>query len=120
MPAIRPRELVDAISDAIQESGYSAALTSPMRIHPRRFIVTSSDGDSTALWVYAWTLTFGGRPSLPDEYRIQMTTVASPLAMNPNGPTILIGYEPDSGMFAGFDLRRHATFTTGSPSVQID
>ena len=58
--------------------------------------------------------------SLPDEYRIQMTTVASPLRLNPDGPTVLIGYEPDLRMFAGFDLSRHRTFTEGSPSVQID
>jgi len=57
---------------------------------------------------------------MPNEYRIQMTTVASPLPLNPLGPTILIGYEPDLHLFAGFDLERHHTFTTGSPSVQID
>ena len=120
MPAITPRELIDSINDAIQESGFSAALTTPLRAHPRRFVVTSSSEDSFTLWVYAWTLTFGGRPALPNEYRIQMTTVESPLAMNPSGPTVLIGFEPASRMFAGFDLTRHATFTTGSPSVQID
>ena len=120
MPALSPGELVEALNDAIQQSGYSAALTSPLRQHPRRLIITSPDGDSTSLWVYAWTLTFGGRPSLPQEYRIQMTTVSSPLALNPNGETVLVGYEPESRMFAGFDLRRHSTFTTGSPSVQID
>ncbi|MGA2904385.1 MAG: hypothetical protein ABSD98_11175 [Candidatus Korobacteraceae bacterium] len=36
------------------------------------------------------------------------------------GPTILVGYEPTHDLFAGFDLERHRTFTTGSPSVQID
>lgn len=120
MPAIIPRKLVEVISDAIQQSGYSAAITSPIRKHPRRFIVTSPDGDATSLWVYAWTLTPGGRPQLADEYRVQMTTVSSPLALNQNGTTVLIGYEPDSGMFAGFDLSRHNRFTTGSPSVQVD
>lgn len=120
MPAINPRQLVEAISDAIQQSGYSSAITSPVRVHPRRFIISAPDGDSTSVWVYAWTLTFGGRPSLADEYRIQMTTVTSPLALNPNGLTVLIGYEPDLRLFAGFDLIRHSTFTTGSPSVQVD
>jgi putative restriction endonuclease len=120
MPAINPRALVEAISDAIQQSGYSAVLTSPIRQHPRRFIVTSPDGDSRSLWVYVWTLTFGGRPNLPHEYRIQMTTVSSPLPVNPSGLTLLLGYEPSLRVFAGFDLRRHGTFTTGSPSVQID
>jgi len=33
---------------------------------------------------------------------------------------MLLGYEPNLKMFAGFDLIRHRTFTTGSPSVQID
>ena len=49
-----------------------------------------------------------------------LTTVASPLPLNPTGYTVLLGYEPNLKMFGGFDLRRHCTFTTGSPSVQID
>lgn len=120
MPAISPRELVVAITDSIQESGYSAALISPPRNHPRQFVVTTPDEQFFSLWIYAWTLTPGGRPSLPHEYRIQMTTVSSPLTLNPTGYTVLIGYEPDLQMFAGFDLERHQTFTSGSPSVQID
>ncbi|MDH3976312.1 MAG: HNH endonuclease, partial [Deltaproteobacteria bacterium] len=59
-------------------------------------------------------------PSLPDEYRIQMTSVSSPLPKNPDGLTVLMGYHPDLRMFAGFDLNKHSTFTAGSPSVQID
>src|SRR6266852_3438656 len=49
-----------------------------------------------------------------------MTTVRSPLPMGTGGPTILIGYDATRNLFAGFDLERHRTFTTGSPSVQID
>jgi putative restriction endonuclease len=49
-----------------------------------------------------------------------MTSVSSPLQMGTDGPTVLIGYEPELNLFAGFDLERHQTFTTGSPSVQID
>jgi putative restriction endonuclease len=79
-----------------------------------------TESGNVEVWVYAWTLTHGGRPSLPDEYRIQMTTVASPLPLNPSGYTVLLGYEPNLKIFGGFDLRRHRTFTTGSPSVQID
>ena len=48
-----------------------------------------------------------------------MTGVGSPLPLNPAGPTLLLGYHPESGYFAGFDLERHRTFTEGSPSVQI-
>ncbi|MBI4460548.1 MAG: HNH endonuclease [Acidobacteria bacterium] len=49
-----------------------------------------------------------------------MTSVKSPLPVEPFEVTILVGYEPNLRVFAGFDLNRHKTFTTGSPSVQID
>ena len=120
MAAIQPQQLIQAIKNAIQESGYSSILLSAERSHPRKLILTSITGEELSLWIYVWTLTPGGRPQLENEYRIQMTTVQSPLAMNPTGLTILMGYEPTLNMFAGFDLGRHKTFTTGSPSVQID
>lgn len=65
-------------------------------------------------------LTPGGRPSLPHEYRIQMTSVQSPLAINHGGYTVLLGYQRDRNVFAGYDLTRHTTFTSGSPSVQVN
>jgi putative restriction endonuclease len=120
MPAVTPFELVQAIVDAVQDSGHAAILISKLRAHPREFLITSPDESQTLLWVYAWTLTHGGRKSLPHEYRVQLTTVKSPLPMNPHGPTVLIGYDPDLQAFAGFDLARHRTFTPGSASVQID
>ena len=49
-----------------------------------------------------------------------MTGVDSPLATNPNGLTLLMGYDQDTGAFAGFDLTQHTVFTAGSPSVQVD
>lgn len=119
MPQIPPEQLVRAISDAIAASGYVGNLASPVRQHPRRFLVVGQNVQ-TVISVYAWTLTFGGRPALAAEYRIQMTSVQSPLPMATDGPTILVGYEPILNLFAGFDLARHRTFTTGSPSVQID
>jgi putative restriction endonuclease len=82
-------------------------------------MVSGSQG-TAELWVYGWTLTPGGRPQLKNKYRIQMTSVTSPLQVNPNGPTVLVGYEPNLNMFAGFDIGLHGTFTTGSPSVQIN
>src|SRR5437879_1821746 len=99
MPAISPQELVSAIIDAIQDCGSSAVLISSARAHPRRFAVTGPRGESVSLWVYAWTLTPGGRPQLQHEYRIQMTSVSSPLALNPAGLTVLLGYEPNLRMF---------------------
>lgn len=119
MPAVNPTLIVDELIEAIQQSGGVAAYVSEsVRVHPRKFIV-SYLGTIYSIWVYIWTLTHGGRVSLPDEYRIQMTSVASPLQKNPSGLTVLMGYYPDIKLFAGFDLTKHSTFTTGSPSVQI-
>ncbi len=119
MPAIRPKIIVDKLIDAIHQSGGVASYVSEnIRSHPQKFIF-SYLGKTYSLWVYIWTLTHGGRSSLPQEYRIQMTSVSSPLQQNPSGLTVLMGYFPDLGMFAGFDLRKHGTFTAGSPSVQI-
>jgi len=49
-----------------------------------------------------------------------MTGVDPPLEISRNGLTILLGYEPDLRLFAGFDLARHRNFTPGSPSIQVD
>ncbi|MEM1042074.1 MAG: HNH endonuclease signature motif containing protein [Bacteroidota bacterium] len=106
--------------DAVQQSGGSGVyLSDSVRAHPRKFGVQYLD-QSFTLWVYIWTLTHGGRASLPGEYRIQMTTVNSPLALNLSGYTVLVGYEPSLGIFGGFDIAQHQTFTPGSSSVQID
>lgn len=119
MPALTGVQLVEAILDAVEQSGWSGLLISGVERQPRKFVL-SSEGVSLVLWAYVWTLTFGGRPSLENEYRIQMTSVKSPLSANPDGPTVLVGYEPNLKMFGGFDVRLHRSFTAGSPSVQID
>lgn len=120
MPLVSPRGLVDAFLDAFRQSGAAGYFVSGAdQTHPRQFIVERA-GNGFSVWVYVWNLTHGGRPTLPDEYRIQMTSVDSPLAFNRDGYTVLMGYYPDLRMFAGFDLSKHKTFTAGSPSVQID
>ena len=120
MPASRRAVILEAILDGINESGYSAVLLTSSRAHPARFAIVAPDGREFTLAAYAWTLTPGGRPQLVHEYRIQMTSVESPLPADPSEVTVLLGYEPNLQTFAGFDLARHRTFTTGSPSIQID
>lgn len=119
MPALRAAEIVRTIEDAFTESAATALLVSQARLHPKRFYVTSGEA-SFPVWIYIWTLTHGGGAARPkNEYRIQLTSVAPPLPENPDGPTLLLGYEPNTGCFAGFDLRKHRRFSTQSPSVQI-
>lgn len=120
MAALSAPEILTAIEDAFTESAASAVLISERRDHPRRFYIVAGEA-SFPVWIYVWTLTHGGGAARPtDEYRIQLTSVAPPLPQNPDGPTLLLGYEPNTKCFAGFDLRKHKTFSTGSPSIQIN
>src|ERR1700730_15947560 len=118
MPAVSPAALVSAIIDGFQQSGASAYFVSDSDQGQPRKVIADYLTDSFSVWIYVWTLTHGGRQTLPDEFRIQMTSVTSPLALNPTGHTVLLGYYADLHMFAGFDLAKHRTFTTGSPSIQ--
>ncbi len=119
MPTLSPQLLVQAIIDATNESQASAFLLSHLRKNPRKFVIQSGS-NLFELWVYIWTLTHGGGAARPkNEYRIQLTGVTPPLQLNPSGPTILIGYEPNLQSFAGFDLNKHTSFSTNSPSIQI-
>ena len=120
MPAVKDSALVQGLVSAFEASGCNVFTSASIPKHPRKFALINPNGDSVELWVYLWSLTPGGRPSLPFEYRIQLTTVTSPLGINPSGPTVLLGYKADENLFAGFDLAKHRTFTKGSPSVQID
>lgn len=120
MPALPPEIIVQAIEEAFTDSAASAVLVSKSRGNPKRFYVTSGEA-SFSVWIYIWTLTHGGGPARPvDEYRIQLTSVTPPLPENPDGPTLLLGYEPNSKCFAGFDLGKHRMFSTQSPSIQIN
>ncbi len=104
---------------AFVDSGAQAHLTSPIRSHPRKFLVIENEV-GYPVWFYIWTITHGGATRSAEEYRIQMTTVEPPLALNPRGPTLLLGWNPDHEVFGGFDIKRHSDgFRAGSNSVQI-
>lgn len=118
MPPVSREAINRAILEAINECGAVGLPMQSSAAHPRVYLVVHSSRQ-ISLWVYCWTLTHGGRKSLPDEYRIQITSVDSPLSINADGYTVLLGYEPDRGVFAGFDLERHRSFTGKSPSIQV-
>jgi putative restriction endonuclease len=120
MAALPPKQIVAAITDAFTETGASAVLISDVRSHPRRFYIVAGES-SFPVWIYIWTLTHGGGAARPrDEYRIQLTGVTPPLPENPDGPTLLLGYEQNTKCFAGFDLRKHRIFSRKSPSIQVN
>lgn len=119
MPRLPTSLLLKSVTDALAESDASTVLISSSRKNPRRFVVQAGQS-MFELWVYIWTLTHGGGAARPkNEYRIQITGIQPPLDLNPSGPTILIGYEPNLNCFSGFDLDKHRIFSTRSPSIQI-
>ncbi|HLF88882.1 MAG TPA: HNH endonuclease [Anaerolineales bacterium] len=119
MPRLSTPFLIKSIIDALSESNASAVLISSPNVNPRRFVVQAGQ-NMFEMWVYIWTLTHGGGAARPvSEYRIQITGIKPPLELNPFGPTLLIGFEPNLQCFAGFDLSKHRTFSTRSPSIQI-
>ncbi len=87
MPAVSRKLIVNEFIEAIQQSGGSAYCSENVDKNPSKFVV-SYLGNTCSLWIYIWTITHGGRVSLPDEYRIQMTSVSSPLQKNPSGLTV--------------------------------
>ena len=114
------REVITrAILNAVHEAGAVGVVVPSSAAHPRRYLIVR-DEQQSSLWAYCWRLTPGGRPALPNEFRIQMTTVQSPLRINPDGYTVLLGYDPSRDVFAGYDISCHSTFSSGSSSVQID
>lgn len=118
MAPSRSRTIVDGLLAAVRESGGIGYCRSTVQSQPRRLVGVVGDREFD-IWAFCWTLTPGGRPSLPNEFRIQMTAVDAPLRLNPRGPTVLMGFDPSRRVLAGFDLRRHRSFTEGSPSVQV-
>ena len=118
MPAFSSASMDQAILDAIDASGGVGCLVPGAHTHPRIYAVTHN-GFNYRFAIYIWTLTPGGRPSLRNEYRIQMTSVNSPLPLVEDDLTVLMGYWPEQKVFGAFDILAHRWFTAGSPSIQI-
>ena len=106
MPSIPTRQLIEAIERAFVSSGQMGTLSS----HP---------GDTPHFLVSRPDLRpFQSGPTLkltpadrsdPDEYRIQLSSRILPLAFNPDGPTVLLGYHAALQLFVGFDANEVST-----------
>ena len=120
MPAVPSHDIVRSIIEAFAECNSTAIVVSKESGNPRRFVV-EAERNHFEVWIYIWSLTHGGGTARPkNEYRIQVTGVSSPLQMNPSGDhTLLMGFEANTRCFAGFDVEKHRTFSTNSPSIQI-
>ncbi len=117
MPGIRFDKLAEKFTDALELAGATVLLAGMPDTRPLTLGVVS-EGETFRLEVFLWAVTFGGRKTLPDERRIQLTNVDR-FTLKAGVKTILGGWSDEEGVFAFWDVRRHLQFSAGSPSLQI-
>lgn len=123
MPPLRKPQLLKLFEAAVQKSGLGLLHLSDYGVHPASYQVIISDS-SFRVRVYIWNLTFGGRPALPDEWRIQVTGLAEieghqRFVLEVGGKTVVLGWCEELGVFAAYDVSKHLDPLGGSPSIQI-
>jgi putative restriction endonuclease len=119
MPQLPKPELIERVRDAVQQSDWHVLFEPALTEHPFRLRVFDKER-RLSLLVYIWTITHGGGRRRPQrEYRIQLTGVSPPLKISRDYVTLLLGWYEELQVFAGFDVTKHTTFSTRSPSIQI-
>ncbi len=114
----RKFDLLDAIVQAVNYSGWNVIYETSPTDHPFRLRVFSEQ-ENYRLRIYVWNLTHGGGAARPrNEYRIQITGV-SRFEQLPDEKTLILGWWQSVGVFAGFDYRKHSGLLGASPSIQI-
>ena len=117
MARLPKRDLLATIERAILDSGWSYLHLSAPTDHPARYSVFRGD-QSVAVRVYIWNLTPGGKNRPLDEWRIQATGVDQ-FRLEEDGKTLILGWEDQRGVFAGFDPHKHSGPLGHSPSLQL-
>jgi putative restriction endonuclease len=110
--------LLQEFEDAVRAGGWGLLYRSKNNVHPAYYTVWRDDV-RLRVKVYIWNITPGGRVSLPNEYRIQVTGVDK-FETEPNTRTLVLGWWDDVGVFAGWDVRQHLALLGSSPSLQIN
>lgn len=116
MPKVAQAVLFQRFEDGLTAGGWQwlrgagSGLPRPYRIW--------RDGETLTLNVYLWTLTGGGR-GIAGEWRIQRTGT-SQFERPPGTTTVILGFEPEREVFAGFSFAaRSGPLGKKSPSIQI-
>ncbi len=118
MARLTKATLIGLIRSAVEGDGWVVTPLSAPNEHPFRFEMAKRSVRHHVR-VYIWNMTHGGgskRP--PNEYRIQITKV-SQFEPEPDGTTLILGWNQSFGAFAAFDIAHHARPLGSSPSIQI-
>jgi putative restriction endonuclease len=123
---LRKRDLFDIVERSILDSGWKYLRLSAGDDHPARYqIYRDDENNNETVRIYIWNLTHGGGAArAADEYRIQITGIASEngsqqFFAEPDGKTVILGWWQEIGVFAGFDYSFHSGPLGNSPSIQI-
>ncbi len=113
---ISKSHLLQRMLAAVNASGWNAIVLS----HEHPFKLSLFRGEQrVVVRCYIWNITHGGYPRTPDELRIQITGVDK-FQVEEGEKTLLLGWEEEERMFAGFDVTKHLISMTGrSPSLQV-
>ena len=115
---ISPAQLTQVLIAALRLGGATPSVTSGSRDGQPRRLRIATGGDTKEAGIYIWNLTHGGGHARPEhEFRIQIT--AQPPLDISSDFNALLGYDASRQVFAAWDIRQHADFTSASPSLQI-
>jgi putative restriction endonuclease len=119
----RKSELIQIFEESVRHSGRSILRLSASDVHPARYQIANGS-NSYEINVYIWNLTFGGRRSIPDEWRIQVTGLPQTSGRQQFSSvegvkTVVLGWCDDLSVFAAYDIKAHLGPLGGSPSIQI-
>lgn len=117
MPSVlKPKQLLEQILHAVDESGWRALILNSRK--PFRLRLFRGDDKGFDVSIYIWNCTHGGGAArAEDEYRVQLTGEV-PSAV-PGDITLLLGWHSGYEVFVGFDIRKHDGQASQSPSIQV-
>src|SRR5437870_2243692 len=118
MAGVRFSTLAEKFISALEMAGATVIVAGEFTDRPLR-VNGVMNSETFSLEVYLWAITPGGKGrGRPRERRIQMTGVDQ-FTLKAGVRTIIGGWNEEAGVFAFWDVRRHLSFTAGSPSVQV-
>lgn len=123
MARLSKAALFALFEEALRLSGLSFLRLSEAREHPAAYQIIGA-AVSFRVRVYTWNLTFGGRVTLPDEWRIQVTGLpeidgSQQFVPEIGGKTVILGWCDELAIFAAYDVNKHLGPLGDSPSIQI-
>jgi len=123
MARYRKPALFQIFEDSIRRSGRSFLKLTAADEHPASYQIIDTS-NSYQIRVFIWNLTFGGRPAIPDEWRIQVTGLPQisgrqQFSVVDNVRTVVLGWCDELRVFAAYDISEHLGPLGGSPSIQI-